>query len=413
MALILYLTWHRSRSPFGIAAHPDRRRDRGACRVLDLRHLADEAQAVGLDLSAAAADPFMLPWSVGEISRYPWYALPDLLGNLVAVIFVTASSTLFNTTGIEVAAHREANLERELNVTGLANMLSGALGGLYRLHFGQPYRAQPQRRWHRPAFRPDGRRDFGADAGRRSRLLGYMPKFVLGGLLIYLGADQCTDGSSSRGARLSMTEYLSLLAIIVIIVQWGFIAGVLIGIVIGCATFALSASRIEFDQVQFRRLRIPQLAGPLARRPGGALGAWRQDPGPEPAELSVLRLGQPALPACQGAVGSAIRSAAIWCSTSSWSPASIHRRPTVLPRSSAPPHDRGIRLVLVTCRRRRRRRCARASSSRMRSSSSRNSITRWNGARTRSSGSIRARRKRPPCATGSPRSSATKTTPTN
>ena len=55
--------------------------------------------------------------------------LPDLLGNVVAVIFVTASSTLFNTTGIEVAVHREANLERELNVTGVANILTGLLGG--------------------------------------------------------------------------------------------------------------------------------------------------------------------------------------------------------------------------------------------------------------------------------------------
>ena len=42
---------------------------------------------------------------------------------------MTASSTLFNTAGIEVAAHREANLERELNVTGVANILTGVLGG--------------------------------------------------------------------------------------------------------------------------------------------------------------------------------------------------------------------------------------------------------------------------------------------
>ena len=57
--------------------------------------------------------------------------------------------------------------------------------------------------------------------------------------------------------RLSLTEYLSLLVIIVIIVQWGFIAGILIGVVIGCATFALSASRINsikfsFDGSEYR-----------------------------------------------------------------------------------------------------------------------------------------------------------------
>ena len=81
--------------------------------------------------------------------------------------------------------------------------------------------------------------------------------------------------------------------------------GVLIGIVIGCATFALSASRIasikfSFDGSEYRssldRSRDDQAV--LA-------GAWRQDPGPEPAELSVLRLGQPAVPARQGAAGAA------------------------------------------------------------------------------------------------------------
>ncbi len=39
--------------------------------------------------------------------------------------------------------------------------------------------------------------------------------------------------------------------------QWGFIAGILIGVVIGCATFALSASRVDsikysFDGSEYR-----------------------------------------------------------------------------------------------------------------------------------------------------------------
>jgi sulfate permease, SulP family len=82
-------------------------------------------------------------------------------------------------------------------------------------------------------------------------LLGYMPKFVLGGLLIYLGADQLHRWTVQSRRRLSFSEYLSLLAIIVIIVQWGFIAGILIGVVIGCATFALSASRIDSIKFSF------------------------------------------------------------------------------------------------------------------------------------------------------------------
>src|SRR6202048_214187 len=132
----------------------------------------------------------MLPWRANEISHYPWYALPDLLGNLIAVVFVTAASTLFNTAGIEVATHREADLERELNVTGMANMLSGAFGG---------YTGCVSVSRSVLNFNSGGTgRLSGLTVSAISllmlavapMLLGYMPKFVLGGPLIYLGADQ-------------------------------------------------------------------------------------------------------------------------------------------------------------------------------------------------------------------------------
>jgi SulP family sulfate permease len=257
MALMLYLTWHRSRSAFGlpailiggvVAAH-------AAFWLAGISPA--EAQAAGWTFQPPPDVSFMPPWSAKEISRYPWYALPELSGNLIAVIFVTATSTLFNTAGIEVAAHREADLERELNVTGLANILSGALGGY-------------------TGCVSISRSVLNLNSGGRGRLsgltvaaisalmlwiapmlLGYMPKFVLGGLLIYLGADQLYKWIIASRRRLSVAEYLSLLAIIVIIVQWGFVAGILIGVVIGCATFALSASRIDsikygFDGSEYR-----------------------------------------------------------------------------------------------------------------------------------------------------------------
>jgi sulfate permease, SulP family len=257
MALILYLTWHRSRTPFGlpailvvgvIAAHV----------AFWLAGISPaDAQALGWTFQPPPHVTFMLPWSADEISRYPWYTLPELSGNLVAVVFVTASCTLFNTTGIEVAVQHEANLERELNVTGIANMLSGVFGG----YTGCISVSRTVLSFN------------GGGTGRLSgltvaaisvlmlalapMLLGYMPKFVLGGLLIYLGADQLYRWTVQSRRRLSKSEYLSLLAIIVIIVQWGFIAGILIGVVIGCATFAFSAARIDsikygFDGTEYR-----------------------------------------------------------------------------------------------------------------------------------------------------------------
>lgn len=257
MALVLYLTWHRSRSSFGlpviliggvIAAH--------TAFWLAGISLA-QAQASGWTFRPPPNVNFMLPWSANEFSRYPWYALPNLIGNLIAVVFVTATCTLFNTTGVEVATQTEANLERELNVTGIANMLSGAFGG----YTGCISVSRSVLNFNSGGTgRLSGLTVAAISASMLAAaptLLGYMPKLVLGGLLIYLGADQLHKWIVQSRRRLSFIEYLSLLAIIFIIVQWGFVAGILIGVVIGCATFALSASRIDsikysFDGSEYR-----------------------------------------------------------------------------------------------------------------------------------------------------------------
>jgi sulfate permease, SulP family len=257
MAVILYMTWHRSRASFGlpvilvggiVAAH----------LMFWLIGISPvEAQARGWTFQPPPSIDFMLPWSTGALRAYPWHILPDLAGNLIAVIFVTTSSTLFNTTALEVASHREANLEQELNVTGVANMISGALGGY-------------------TGCISAGRSMLNLNAGGSGplagittsaisllmllfapTLLGYIPKFVLGGLLLYLGADALHKWIVQSRRRLSILEYISLLVIIVMIMQWGVIAGILIGVVIGCATFALSASRINsikysFDGTEYR-----------------------------------------------------------------------------------------------------------------------------------------------------------------
>src|SRR5262249_1690681 len=77
-----------------------------------------------------------------------------------------------------------------------------------------------------------------------SGLLAYVPKFVLGGLLPYSGLYLLHRWLLDSWRLLSRVEYISLAGIALIILEWGFIAGVLIGIVAGLATFALSVSRV-------------------------------------------------------------------------------------------------------------------------------------------------------------------------
>lgn len=257
LAAAIYLTWHRSRNPLALPAIL-------ACGVI-VAHVAfwiagisiKDAQVLGWTFDSPPRADLMLPWTLDNVQHYPLDALPGLFGNLIAVIFVTAISTLFNTTGIEVATHHEANLERELNTVGIANILSGAFGG----YTGCLSLSRSILSFNNGAT--------GRLAGSMVSLvamlmliadpamLSYMPKFVLGGLLLYLGTDQLNRWIVESRRRLSLIEYLSLLAIILIIIKWGFVAGVLIGTIIGCATFALSASSVSsikygFDGSEYR-----------------------------------------------------------------------------------------------------------------------------------------------------------------
>ena len=216
-----------------------------------------DAQLAGWTFAPQQAHAVLPLWSGFGSVAFPWHVVPEIAGDAVAAVLVTAVSALVNVTALEVATHREADLERELKVVGIANLAAAVAGG----YIGSV---------------STSRTILNEGSGSRGRLsglivalvaaiavvagpglIGYLPKFVLGALLIYLGADQLYRWVVVSWSRLSRTEYISLLAIIVITVKFGFVAGLIIGTVIGCATFAYSASRInsikyEFDGFELR-----------------------------------------------------------------------------------------------------------------------------------------------------------------
>ena len=257
VAAALFLARTRSRSPFVLPAL--------LLASVGVFYLAltlagvplATAQTSGWTFSPQAAVTLTPPWSSHELARFPWRALPSLSGDLLAVMFVTAISMLLNTTGIEVATRREADLDRDLNTLGVANLLSAALGGYVSC-------VSLSRSTLNHAAGATGRLAGVTMAAIVAAMLlvnpsflAYVPKFVLGGLLLYLGLDLLHRWLVVSRTRLSIVEYASLVAIVLIIVKWDFIAGVFVGVVIGCATFALSAGRVNaikfsFDGLAYR-----------------------------------------------------------------------------------------------------------------------------------------------------------------
>jgi sulfate permease, SulP family len=217
--------------------------------------------AFGVPLAEAQANDWMFtpqphvgltsPWHPDELREFPWKAFAALFGDILSVTFVATITMLLNTIAIEVATEREANLDRELKWHGIANLLIAALGGYVSVtsvsRTTVNYTAGATGRLSAITVAAITAGTIVVDPS----LLGYLPKCVLGGLLLYLGADLLYRWLVESSRRLAVLEYVSLLAIAFIIIRWGFVAGLLIGVVIGCTTFALSASRIPVIKFSF------------------------------------------------------------------------------------------------------------------------------------------------------------------
>lgn len=257
VAVALQLALRRSKSPFvmpGVLL--------AAFATLYLALLLSgfsvhEAQNQGWMFRPQPAADLLSPWEPGTLKSFSWTELPVLAGDLLAVMFVTITNFLLNTTGIEIATRTEANIDRDLKVLGVANIAAAAFGGYISC-------TSLSRSVLARTAGAIGRLSGLTVAAVSAALLvagpsfvGYVPKYVLGGLLFFLGADLVYQWLIKSARQLQRIDYLSLLAIALLIINLGFIAGVLTGIVIGCATFALSISRVSaikfsFDASEYR-----------------------------------------------------------------------------------------------------------------------------------------------------------------
>src|SRR5262249_56228012 len=118
----------------------------------------------------------------------------------------------------------EADIDRELRALGLSSLVSSAFGGyVSSLSLSRTTLAY--------AAGATGRLTGLTVAGISASMLivdpsflGYVPKYALGGLLFFAGGQLFYRWLIASAKRLHLLDYLSLVAISLLIIGWGFIA---------------------------------------------------------------------------------------------------------------------------------------------------------------------------------------------
>lgn len=198
----------------------------------------------GWFVSGSTALAAWVPLGTAFAAGVDWSIFLKASVELAAVAGVTVIALLLDVSGLEVARTKSADLDGEFRINGLANILAAPLGGI----MGN--------------LSMNGSRLLD-ESGGFARMSGVfaslvvalvvvtgidlprlVPTPVLAGLLMYLGLVVLVDVLLRSPAQRAWTDFALALAIMVAIVEAGYLVGVMLGFVGACLMFAFSYSRI-------------------------------------------------------------------------------------------------------------------------------------------------------------------------
>ena len=164
---------------------------------------------------------------------------------MATILILSVIALLLNTSGLEVTAHRDIDLNRELVTAGLANLVGG-LGG------------------SAVGYQTLGLSSLAYRLGARSRLVSiiaglvcgvallfgaslfsYIPKLLLGGMLLYVGLTFLVEWLVDARRFLPTIDYVLVWIILLIIAGVGFLPGIGAGIAIAAVLFVITYSRVD------------------------------------------------------------------------------------------------------------------------------------------------------------------------
>lgn len=203
-----------------------------------------------------------------------WQAVP-----LAApAIFVSVIALLLNISSLELLTRRNILLDQELKASGMANLISGLAGGLIGYHAMSVSSLS-----HEVG---KGRRLPGLLVALMivgtwlvgMAMLSYIPRLLLGGLLIYIGLSLLNEWLLKAWSTFSRTDYAVVLSIFGIIASTDFLWGIGAGTVMTVLLFLVNYSRVDVVRhamsgitCRSRVTRSPQQTACLAAEGGQLL----------------------------------------------------------------------------------------------------------------------------------------------
>ena len=204
-----------------------------------------ELQANGWLLGPLPDQPLWKSTEFPNIGLIDWGLVLGHAGSIATIVVLSVIALLLNSTGVELIAGRDLDMNRDLKVTGLTNIGISLLGAPASYIFVSQTAL---------ATRIGAKeRSVGILHGfflltvffAGGAFLSFFPKFIAGGLPLYLGLSMLWEWLVDVRKSMPKVDYAIILIIVLIVELLGFLQGIGIGIVVSVAIFVLRYSSIN------------------------------------------------------------------------------------------------------------------------------------------------------------------------
>jgi SulP family sulfate permease len=194
------------------------------------------------------------PWQL-QVDSGLAMELLRLAPSLFAVAFVGTLTVLLSLSSLELAYRRDFRLEPALRLHGRMTLATAALGGyLSLISIGRSTLSR----------QTGGGRYTGLVAAAvcvavilgLGGLLAWIPKVALGALVLYLGVGMLRQWLWDLRGELSRVDLLHVVGILTCVIAFGYVVGILAGLVSACIFFVVHYSRLPFIRLDTTLARV-------------------------------------------------------------------------------------------------------------------------------------------------------------
>ncbi len=206
----------------------------------------DEAGARGWLIGPFAPDPVsfsdLFVWVSADLTQ-----LAPAVPILLTVPAVAVLSLLLNASAIEVGERVDLPFDFELKAAGVGNVVGGLVGSLPGWQSLTLQRLVKSSRTNKVGAVIVGLVTLSALAAG-PRVIGYLPVFVVAGVVAGLGLDLLYEWVVASRANVTATDYSIVLIVVVVTAGFGFVWGVMVGVLAAIGLFIVQYSKIDVVQ---------------------------------------------------------------------------------------------------------------------------------------------------------------------